>query len=70
MCMCMCVCVWVCVCVCMCVGVTWGSIESAPSGWSEALDYVDEHGNDLFMYRAVEPESRIAVLWHFSRFAN
>jgi len=29
-----------------------------------------EHGNDSGFYRAVEPDSLIAILWHFSRFAN
>ena len=29
-----------------------------------------KHGNDSFFYRAVEPDSLIAVLWHFSRFDN
>jgi len=26
--------------------------------------------NDSFFYSAVEPDSLIAVLWHFSRFTN
>ena len=29
-----------------------------------------EHGNDSVFHRAVEPDSLIAVLWHFSCFAN
>jgi len=28
------------------------------------------HGNDSFFNRAVDPDSLIAVLWHFSRVAD
>jgi len=30
----------------------------------------NEHGSDSFVYRAVEPDSLIATLWHVSHFAN
>ena len=29
-----------------------------------------EHGDDSVFHRAVEPDSLIAVLWHFSGFAD
>ena len=47
---------------------TGGGAPRYQRGASGAAAY--EHGNDSFFYRAVEPDSLIAILWHFSRFAN
>jgi len=60
------------------VGVLWVRGGGGGGGWEGGKQGQDadhylmryEHGNDSFFHGAVEPDSLIAVLWHFSCFTN
>jgi len=49
-------------------GSMFSSISSCPNGVGYPSEY--EHSNDIVFFRAVEPDSLIAVLWHCLAFLS